>query len=130
MKPFKISLFKPFDVVIIMVIIAVSLCMILGMAGNSNASLDAVIKYNGTVVKTIKLDNVSTAYTFTVNGDIPVDILVENSGVSVVNSVCNDHICEKTGKITKAGSSVVCLPAKVSVQLLSNTEAAVDAIVG
>ena len=52
-------------------------------------------------------------------------------GVRVASSDCPNQDCVHTGEIHHAGRSIVCLPARISIQLTGGAEdAAVDAVIG
>ena len=55
----------------------------------------------------------------TVEGDGGIEVTVRLSpqGAQVIRSGCRDQVCVRTGLITRAGESALCLPAKVSVRL-------------
>ncbi len=48
---------------------------------------------------------------------ISLRIEVENGAVSVVSSSCPDHVCEQTGKISKNGQAIICIPAQVVIEI-------------
>lgn len=53
-------------------------------------------------------------------------IVVENGMIGVVESDCHDHICEKTGFINAAGSTIVCLPNRIIIEIESSEAPLVD----
>ncbi len=58
-------------------------------------------------------------------------IAAANGGVAVTSSDCPTQDCVHTGRISRAGQSIVCLPAQVAVQLVgAATPNAPDMIVG
>ncbi len=46
-----------------------------------------------------------------------ITVLIDEGCVSVSDASCPDHLCISTGKIRRAGETIVCLPAGVSVSL-------------
>jgi len=63
-----------------------------------------------------------------VEGAIGVSVIeVTRSGARFISSPCNGHICTKTGYISQAGQTVVCLPNKVIIRI---TGAEVDGATG
>ena len=91
----------------------------------------AVVEQDGEEVLRLELESLEGAQekTFTSNG-VTLQILFEPDGVQVRSSDCADQICVQTGKLTRAGESAVCLPARISVTLLSQSEESWDAITG
>ena len=57
-------------------------------------------------------------------------IAAANGGVAVTSSDCPTQDCVHTGVITRAGQSIVCLPAQVVVHLEGTAPDAPDVIVG
>lgn len=51
-------------------------------------------------------------------------------GVQVTASDCPTQDCVHTGEITRPGQSIVCLPARISVQLQGTAADGVDAMLG
>ena len=59
-------------------------------------------------------------------------VLLEKDGVSVISADCPLRSCVKTGKITKPGQSIVCLPNRVLIAITGKSRTAksleVDAV--
>ena len=53
-------------------------------------------------------------------------IVIEGARVYMIHSECPDHTCERTGKIKYVGQSIICLPNKLSVTIVGESEDAVD----
>lgn len=63
--------------------------------------------------------------------DIPdkdISVRIEESRVWVEHSDCPDQICVRSGEISAAGQSVVCLPNRVVVKITGVAQ--LDAVVG
>ena len=67
--------------------------------------------------------------TFTSNG-ITLQVRFSPDGVQVLSADCADQICVQSGKLTHAGESAVCLPARISVSLLAEDGTSWDAVTG
>ena len=64
---------------------------------------------------------------YSLNGG--TNVLVIKDGVAYMTySDCPDHICEKTGKIKYVGETIVCLPNKVSVTIIGDSDGGVDLV--
>lgn len=48
---------------------------------------------------------------------IALRIEVSDGTVAVVSSSCPDHVCEQTGKISKVGQAIICIPAQVVIEI-------------
>ena len=51
---------------------------------------------------------------------------IENGTAFIVSADCPDKTCVNTGKISKVGQSIICLPNKVTVTVIGNTDSGVD----
>lgn len=123
------KLIKPFDILLIILVIALSFVLMVSFTGFGNdENKTAVIRLDGRVIQQIDLSRVTSCYDIDVGGSCNVCISVYNDGVKFKQSDCADKVCINTGKITCAGSSAVCLPGKVSVEIVSGTSSA-DAVV-
>jgi hypothetical protein len=45
----------------------------------------------------------------------------------MIDADCPDKLCEKQGKISKNGQSIICLPNKIVIKINSDTDTDVDA---
>lgn len=59
-----------------------------------------------------------------------LSVAITADGVQVTDADCPDRVCVHTGRIATAGSAVVCVPARVSVSLVSDGEGEYDVITG
>ena len=46
-------------------------------------------------------------------------LLIHNKGVEMIEANCPDKVCVNTGFISKPGESIVCLPHRVNVKIVS-----------
>ncbi len=106
---------KPMDAVLILLFVLVSLVPLTGLLPRpaQSAQIVRVTTPEGTEEyalddHTIALDSHGYHLTLAVSAD----------GVQVTSSDCPDHTCMKTGKITRAGNAIVCVPAHVRVDLV------------
>ncbi len=64
-------------------------------------------------------------------GGYTLYLMVSPDGAEIRESDCPTQDCVHTGKITRPGQSIVCLPARVSIQLVGNgTDDGLDAVIG
>ena len=112
----KVRLKRDIILVLSMVIIAAAAFLIINFAVKKDGSY-AVIKVDGKVIKTLDLNSGET--TIEVNGyQGGVNKVVINDGkVSMTEADCPDELCVKTGKISRAGETIVCLPHRVVVEI-------------
>lgn len=112
----KVRLKRDIILVLSMVIIAAAAFLIINFAVKKDGSY-AVIKVDGKVIKTQDLNSGET--TIEVNGyQGGVNKVVINDGkVSMTEADCPDELCVKTGKISRVGETIVCLPHRVVVEI-------------
>ena len=86
----------------------------------------AQIFLNGELIKTVSLNEDQT---FLVEALYSNQITVKNGTISFTSSNCPGQDCVHSGSIHHAGRSLVCLPNKVEIRVVS-AESDVDFIVG
>lgn len=92
-------------------------------------ALTAMVSVGGQVVDTLPLSGAESTHTYCHNG-YTLLVLVSGEGVRVQESDCPSQDCVHTGRITRAGQSIVCLPAQIVIHLEGASSDAPDAIVG
>ena len=98
-----------------------------GPAGEGN--LTAVVSVDGAEVERIDLEAYGEPRTYSHNGyTLTVNLRPDGeAGVRVETSDCPTQDCVHTGTITRAGQSIVCLPARIIIQLQGGAQADGDA---
>ncbi|MEG0833325.1 MAG: NusG domain II-containing protein [Oscillospiraceae bacterium] len=113
----KNSYFKKKEILIIAALVLVSAAAILCfklIGGRGNV---AVVTYNGGEVMRIDLSNDGI---YSVDADLPVSLEVSDGKIHFINSQCPDKLCEGFGLIGEEFEYAVCMPARVSVQIVKN----------
>lgn len=79
----------------------------------------AVVERDGSVVLDRELGGLSEPELVEIDGENGVKLTVELSkeGARVVEANCPDRTCQRTGLLTRAGESAVCLPGRVVLRL-------------
>lgn len=113
--------FKKTDFIFIGAIILISAVLMFFMYNKKPVSTANIYK-NNSLVKTVDL-KVDCDFSF--DG---FDFSVKDGAISVINSPCKNKICVHTGYISKGGQTIVCLPERMVVTLVS--EDGFDAVVG
>lgn len=109
---------------IIAVIFLVSVTALMEMnLGEPNKKM-AEIYQDGTLLYTIDLNTVTDSYELTVTGDNNAYnvILVEQEQISMKEASCPDKLCVHMGKIHNASLPVTCLPNKVVIRIVPDTD--------
>ncbi|MDD5748963.1 MAG: NusG domain II-containing protein [Actinomycetota bacterium] len=123
--------FKPGDVLIISIIIALSIFTIFSSsrAGKETKSGEVTIEVNGKTVKKFLVERGGNRRVFSVEGVIGVSkIEVKGEKVRMVESACRDKICVRMGWIDSPGQNIVCLPNRVVIRYTSPRKTKVDSI--
>lgn len=86
----------------------------------------AVVYYDSEIIAEIPLSG-SGKYTFL---QVPHMVFTaENGTVSVTESNCGDKTCMRTGKISRQGEAIICVPNKIVVEIKGSAkESGVDAV--
>lgn len=119
MKPSKPNRYDIVPVVLIILLGAVSLLAGRRLLAGDGGALTAQISLNGTVSQTVVLSSLpesGKALPLENNG-VSMTVFLERDGVRVTLSDCPGHDCMSTGKITRPGSSIVCLPGRIVITL-------------
>ena len=119
MKPSEPNRFDLIPAILI-VLLGVSALVFGGrLLAGSGDTLMAEISLNGAVTDTYMLPSLpEEGITLTLNGNgETLTVLLDKTGATVLDSTCAGHDCVKTGKITRAGRSIVCLPSRIVITL-------------
>lgn len=102
---------KKGDFVIISAVTAMVILSIVLIFVFSKQGSRVVIKQNNEIIynESIYIDKTVDTKTNTV--------VIKNGGVYISDAKCKNQICVKSGKISKKGESIVCLPNKVTVEI-------------
>lgn len=79
----------------------------------------AIVERGGQEVLRRELSGLHAAEEVELEGENGITLIVAfyPDGAAVVSSQCPDRVCVRTGKLTRAGESAICLPAGISLRL-------------
>ena len=118
----------PGDFVVVGVVILLSGVLAVPFLSNGTETVYAEIYQDEVLVRRILLvDGIQE--TVMIDGKVTNTIQVEGKTVRFSVSSCPDQVCVRTGTLTRAGQTAVCLPNRVIVRL-SGGETEVDAVAG
>lgn len=85
-----------------------------------------LVEKNGEPILTQQLSELDAPKEQLVEGEggLSVTVLLDRDGAQVIGADCRDQVCVKTGKISRVGESILCLPAKVAVRITGEGRAA------
>ena len=109
---------------IITALLAVSILSTFFIFSRQSDSLTVQIVQDGKCIKEIDLNEVSRPFTFTVedpNGGSN-KILVEPGRIRIDEADCPDQICVKRGWLSNSAAPIVCLPHKLVIRPVSETD--------
>ena len=110
-------------------LLAIVSALLFYLPRSQTGTLTVVVTVSGQEVQRTPLSDF-TAADVAHNG-YALHIAAADGGVAVTASDCPTQDCVHTGRISRAGQSIVCLPAQVAVQLVgAATPDAPDVIVG
>lgn len=98
----------------IIIIISVALALVISIAGLiifSKQGSTVTIKQNNEIVY---IESIGKDNTVTLDGNT---VIIEDGFVYMLNASCKNQVCVNTGKISKKGESIICLPNKVTVEI-------------
>ena len=55
-------------------------------------------------------------------------VAVSGGEIFILKTNCPDRVCEKTGKISRAGEAIICVPQRVEIRISGDAE--IDAVAG
>ena len=103
--------------VVLFVVLSAAITAVLVYGKRESENLTATVKHRGETVAQVVLDTLQEEKTVTIDGKYHLTVTVTRDGVSVTESDCPGQDCFHTGRITKAGQSIVCLPEQVIVTM-------------
>ena len=96
---------------------------------DGNGPLTVVISAEGKTLEQGTLLELSGTHVFT-NRGYTLIVEIADGTVNVVDSDCPNHDCQHTPPISRAGESIVCLPAQIIIHLEGTPTGGPDVIVG
>ena len=119
-------------VVLLVVILAAACALAVWNRSNDAGDLTAVVTVDGTEAERIPLkDFPDLERTYSGNG-YTLRVSLSPEGIRVEEADCPTQDCVHTGHISRGGQSIVCLPARVIIQLEggAQVDTGVDAVIG
>lgn len=109
-------------IIILILILAIILYFI--FYTDTQIQKKAVIKIDGIIYKEINLQKENTGKEQIIfDNDGYMNLVYNEGGIYIEDVTCPDKICYKTGNITKANQTIVCLPNKtiISIENITNS---------
>ena len=112
------------DIIVIASLLLLSLIVLLVINLAKKEGAIARVEIGGEIVGEYPLD-VNKEYSL--NGGTNI-LVIKDGAAYMTYSECPDHTCERVGKIKFVGETIVCLPNKVSVTIIGNSDDGVDLV--
>ena len=110
------------DVIVIASILVVSALFALITIATRTEGAYVEVSVGGNTINKYPLDLDGV---YSLNGG--TNILTVKNGVAYMSySSCPDHTCENTGKISYVGQTIICLPNKISITVVGESDNYVD----
>lgn len=118
---------KKTDVILIclLLIIGVVILLVLNLKGKEAGK--AIVRVEGNVIETLDLKVDTNLEIESKSGKNT--LVIKDGQAWIADATCPDKLCEKMGKISRGGQSIVCLPNKVVVEI-NNEADGLDAVTG
>ena len=117
-------------VVLAVVLLAAGCAWAVWGGQSQGTELTAVVSVDGVEKERLPLKKADgTEWTISSNG-YTLHVVLTAENVWVERSDCPTQDCVHTGHISRSGQSIVCLPARVVIQLEGGTDSGVDAVIG
>ena len=109
---------KPLDALVVLAVVLLAAAAAwLSYGGQNSDALTATVKHRGQVVAQVPLSSLTEEKTVTIDGTYHLTVTLDRTGAAVTDSDCPGQDCLHTGRITRSGQSIVCLPEQVIVTL-------------
>ena len=123
------KLIRPADIVIIILIVALSVATLVGAFAPEDDSLVAVVTVNGEEIRRINLSSAEDEI-FTLDTSPKITLEVKDGKIRVIDSLCPDSTCENSGFLDSHGDTAACVPAGTVITLQGSESSEIDAIAG
>ena len=109
---------KPLDALVVLAVLLLGVAAAwLAYGGENSGALTATVKHRGQVVARVELSSLAEKKTVSIDGAYHLTVTLDRAGAAVTDSDCPGQDCLHTGRITRSGQSIVCLPEQVIVTL-------------
>ena len=112
------------DIIVIASVLLISIVVVLVTQLTKVEGAYAEVTIDGTVVGKYSL---SSDGVYTLNDGTNV-LTIKNGEAFMSYSQCPDHTCENTGKIKYVGQTIVCLPNRLTISIVGQSDDHVDFI--
>ncbi len=121
--------FKKNDLLLLGILIAIFFVILFFTVMTKKESTFVQVRIDGEITEVFPLSEDLEFEIHGYNGGTNT-LIIEGGKAYLKDTSCPDHLCEKMGKISKSGQSLICLPNHVVVEISGGKETEYDAVVG
>ena len=123
----KKKLLRKWDIILITAALLAAGVFLLCINVFSTAGEYAVVEVNGETVVQLSLAE-DTVYDIEIENEVTNTLKIENGEAKMISADCPDKICVKHRSISKNNESIICLPNKVIITIVSDAESDIDGV--
>jgi len=117
------------DITLFLIIIAIFITSSFFLFfGSKEAGTKALVHKNGEVI--LEIDLTKEEATYELEGELGKIIVSAGNGkIKVLEETSPYNLCSKQGYISKTYETIICLPNKVSIEIVADIEDIIDAVI-
>ena len=123
----KEKLLRKWDIILITAALLAAGVFLLCINVFSTAGEYAVVEVNGETVVQLSLAE-DTVYDIEIENEVTNTLKIENGEAKMISADCPDKICVNHRSISKNNESIICLPNKVIITIVSDAESDIDGV--
>ena len=123
----KKKLLRKWDIILITAALLAAGVFLLCINVFSTAGEYAVVEVNGETVVRLSLAE-DTVYDIEIENEVTNTLKIENGEAKMISADCPDKICVNHRSISKNNESIICLPNKVIITIVSDAESDIDGV--
>ncbi|MCI9112120.1 MAG: NusG domain II-containing protein [Eubacterium sp.] len=123
----KKKLLRKWDIILITAALLAAGVFLLCINVFSTAGEYAVVEVNGETVVQLSLAE-DTVYDIEIENEVTNTLKIENGEAKMISADCPDKICVNHRSISKNNESIICLPNKVIITIVSDAESDIDGV--
>lgn len=118
----KERIFTKWDIIILLILILAGVFFSVWIFRPDSAPGNSLeIRQDGKILKSLPL-NQNTKETINSKNGGTNTFIIQDGSVTMIEADCGDHTCIQTGSIQKNGESIVCLPHRLVLQIVTSGE--------
>ncbi len=116
------------DIILISVLLAAGVIMLFAWRTGVADGARVQVTVDGSIYGTYSLSKENTIEIKDDDGNVTNTLLISGGKADMISADCPDHLCVNQRAISKEKESIICLPNKVVVTVISGEESDIDSI--